>query len=363
MKTVRGMLVGALALGIQLASAQAAVQNSVALRFDGTQTQENIALQDAITHTIYEDRRELYSCIQNEFAGYRRVCRMENRYSCRTEKVCRNIPDQVCQTKPNGEKTCKDITRRECRMERACGHYPEEVCSREPYYEPVVRTCERWNRVAVGEETDYIVNARVQVRFGQAPAGIRADEDLRIDLRGADLSIRAVRPSNRLVILVNKRETIQTIREKGAGAGEKQIDTLYDVSFADAQAARLPLARGMKDLQVSNNRLTFTVGRIEIPELLHARLEIMREKSLSKDEYIYRGDLAADHTQFIDMGDHTQVSVNLSALSMKRELRGGKFNFHVFMTVKDSQGATVINPQTLKALGGETVKHQGSLKL
>lgn len=298
-------------------------------RFDGSQRSNTLTLEGTKTHTEYRYEQRARTCYRQVLVGYRNVCRR-----VRTGSRC---------TTRNGQRVCTPVyTRR---------------CTRRPVYRSEPYTCYETVRVPY-EVFDYYTQANVNFTFAPTPAGINANEQLKVRLNGDDLST-SVNSSGKLILLYDRQETAYMDN------GTKFINVQYFIEFVDLEKALAPLRGGIQLAEVKEDALIFNAGEIPQDMSYKFKLNIQKNRFLLSDPVLFSGDLNQGDLEISNMNGRSEVKVNLANLGVK--LGKGRYKMS-FRTEVNLPMDRILNSRDIPALKYDVnkklkVKRNGEVRI
>jgi hypothetical protein len=347
---MRRSLIVLLASSLLVSTATAFAGSFETIELDNQKTSHQAALISFESHTIYREVDVPYTCYHREFVGYETFCELVPRTSCGNENVCTDQKQEVCHTDSAGVKTCETINRRHCEVKNVCRTVNERVCHREPIYRDVADTCYRRETVAVGQETDYRVHAKVTVNVNQV-AGIGAVKDvIGADLDGTKLTLSEASTKSGLLYVVTAREyDVNTVKEKTHGSpGHKEVEVTYTLEAVKAADILSPVKGGIQDVKLERDVLRYTIGKVVREDLLATEVEIKRVRSsIIPDKKLIETTVSKADMMLRDAGDRTEVLIDLGALGLKEQLEvDKKYSIRVKVSASDG-GKRLLNPGVL----------------
>lgn len=276
MKSIAGLL--SLMFSLTLFASTGETQT---FRFDGSQRSNTLQLQGSKSHTEYRYEQRARTCYRQVIVGY--------------QNVCRNVQTGTRCTTRNGQRTCTPVYTRQC--------------TRRPIYRSQPYTCYEQVRVAY-EVFDYYTNATVNFSFAPTPAGIAANEEIKVTLNGEMLSTD-VRSSGKLILLYNKQESSYMDN------GTKFINTNYFVEFIDLEKAISALRGGIQMVEANEDELVFEAGAIPSDVSYDFSLNLVQKKFLARDITLYNAVLSQDKVEIENQGSRSVVKVKLDKLGIK----------------------------------------------
>ncbi|MBC7693704.1 MAG: hypothetical protein H7222_18200 [Methylotenera sp.] len=222
-----------------------------------------------------------------------------------------------------------------------------------PRYVQEPYSCLKLRTVAVGEQTDYFVSARVSVQSQLAPAGAQPNEDLAISLNGTSLSASSTSGTNS-VILRGQLNASAAITRPEVGydsmngtAGEKQVTGTLALELYRVADVTSPAAGGINDLKFDGRDITFTVGKVMLPQFFSGHVSIERKRALWVDKKIADVDFNASTVELHEQGERTQVVIHASAL-VSEEIKS-RSKYEIELRINNGSDGQMLNRQVIPA--------------
>lgn len=306
MKTIAALL--SLIFSLTLFASTGETQS---FRFDGLQRSNTLQLQGSKTRTEYRYEQRARTCYQQVIVGY--------------QNVCRRVQTGTRCTTRNGQRVCTPV-------------YTNR-CTRRPIYRSQPYTCYEQVRVAY-EVFDYYTNATVNFSFAPTPAGITANEEIKVTLNGEMLSTD-VRSSGKLILLYNKQESSYMDN------GTKFINTNYFVEFVDLEKARSALRGGITMIEANEDELVFEAGSIPNDVTYEYSLNLTQKKLLARDVTLYNSVLAQENIEIENQGSRSLIKVKLDNLGINLGKGSYAMTFRTGLSLPTNR---ILNSRDLPAL-------------
>jgi len=389
--------------------------------FDGSHLEQSVTLTGQQTHPVYEDRVIPKTCYKDELIGYERECHMEDRQQCEThyekqcypitrrectpttrrechtetrtectpitrrecsqERVCEDVPEQVCRTDAQGNQHCRTVIARRCHTEnqcrdvsdRVCRSYPEQVCNdvrdeichdvsdtecrdipREtchpvseqvcndvPQYRQVAYDCSTTEQVYLRDELDFNVTANVIVDFQIEDVSTTPREKFKVSLNGERIDLSLIESSDQYLVLIDKLDTkVSTTAPK-----EKKIESNIKVKLISIDALKAPIERNLLSIErFSSKELILSSSELKYPSLFGIETNIKKGSSTvllnvsNVSSLNYESPRAGFSTFTLDFAKLELPSVIQ---------RGVKYKVGLRLFVKQPKDGSLLNPKLL----------------
>jgi hypothetical protein len=308
----------------------ASTGSSGSVTIDGSRNQSQVDLNGTKTHTEYRSVFQHRTCYRRVRVGYGRICHRE-----RTGERCR--------TNNQGRRICTPTYRNVCR-DRARHRQVPYDCS---FYRQVPY-----------EVFDYNVVANTNFTFGDFPAGIRANETLKVKLHGDLLTVKT-KSSGNLILLYNK-----TVSQYMNG-DTKYIQTDYFLEFMDLRKATSAFNKPVQLTELVDGKLIFKLGELnEEMNYIHT-LKIVRKKFLARNPVLIDRILLDGETEIEHANGATTISIDSDNHCV--DLKKGRFNVE-FKTKLNVPADRVLNIKDIPNLFTKSknklkIKRNGKIKI
>jgi hypothetical protein len=287
-------------------------------KVDGSAQNLFMTVRGEKTHTEYREETESYTCYESVFDGYREVCSSVG-------------GGEECGVTPSGRQ-CFPVP-------------PHQECSNEPVYREVETTCHRTVQVPY-EVKDYDVETDVNVVV--FPSAIGAlDETLQIDQRGESVRVLAQQTSKKA--LIYSQAEYKTISFNGS---LKKMESTVTIAFESMEKYASPMMTEMSELTTDGSSLSFTLGRVYLPENLSISADIFRYFLIIPHRLLNRK-LTAEEYMIEDAGQGlSRVKIDFNKLGLTSKMRGKTVHFKIGIRLQVPQ-ENLINGQDLPDLSDE----------
>ncbi|MBC7693558.1 MAG: hypothetical protein H7222_17465 [Methylotenera sp.] len=350
------LVLSALSMNLESAFAQSSEQVVI----DGRDSVLQLRLDSEESHTLYSQRIVPDTCYRTEQRGYRDVFVTQIRHECAVEHLCRVHNENVCRTGTNGVQSCILTPLNKCGDENVCRDVSVLLNHPEPVYVQVAYACTKVETYASGTELDYLVTADVNLNIAALPVGSRAREVLQASLSGTNLSLASVSSEGSLLFLAIgqvSNQVTQTKRENGAG--QKVVTANYDIQAVSAKDLKSPLT-SITGSRIEDGVLKFSIGKVVHPEMLNIALHVDKHRNLIGRKDLFTGVLSSAQVVLNDVGNQTEVSIDLSQLDRGSEMNKGKLKFEITVSSDAGQLGTLLNP---KVMGAKSINGTYEVKL
>lgn len=203
-----------------------------------------------------------------------------------------------------------------------------------PYYTTEAYTCYENSSVPV-EVQDYAVTASVLFNFGQLPAGLVANEQIKVSLNGDQVSV-SLKDSKKIAFFATKTE------QEVVSGGQKDIAVTYNIEMASASELLAPISKGITSISIDQNDvLRFNVGLVEHPDTFQPHLRLKNDGNV-----LIERDLQTNEYQLTSSGQVTTVTVDLKALGVAQKI-DKDHSVKLKITSKLVVAGSLLNPSVL----------------
>ena len=274
-------------------NARASTRDVEVISFTGAGSNKTLLLSADKTHTEYRTEVEARTCWRQE-VYYQQVCR------------------------PNGP-----------------GLPP--TCYTQPVYRSVPYTC--YVNVQVPYEVfDYHVQASVDVRFGDVPAGLTANERVTVALNGDVVSLSAVGTKSMVMELSGLDQAVTM------NGNVKNIAAIATIDLHDVAPVKEALQ--MTQASVKKSVLTYTLGPVDGVKIKHS-LKLAKNPLIGSSTLLFKDRLGEGVLTREANGNNTSFKVAFKDL-IGRVLGNGRYD--VVITADFDAGVSVINDRDLGGL-------------
>lgn len=291
---MRTLLIALLMAG----SAQAGSGEARDIIFTGANSNESVSLRGQETHTEYRTETRIETCWRNELVGYQHVCEGGIGYPY-------PYPHPV--PYPG----------------------PYRRCFLQPVYRQVPYSCERVVRIPY-EVVDFDVVANVNVKFGSVPAGVSANETLKVSVNGANMSLSST--GSKALIHQLTQENIQV----AVNGKQKTVTANYTVEFTEAA----PVLAALSQPKASMNTEAFKLelGPMNPAATLSHSMEVWK-LYVGSDDKLFDRALSANEVEVTPLGSRTEYKVGFGKLGVKF----GRGKYSATMTTRFAPKGKLLN--------------------
>ncbi|HLE09878.1 MAG: hypothetical protein A2504_10830 [Bdellovibrionales bacterium RIFOXYD12_FULL_39_22] len=190
------------------------------------------------------------------------------------------------------------------------------------------------------EVRDYFILGEIEMMLGPAAQELGPNQEVAVSLNEMNIKVE-VRGTEALVaygevldyqVLSDRRPT-------------KKFRVLYQVSFGRLSEHLNPVSAPLSEMSYRDYSLTFKVNRVDFPESFVPGLKIVQKKLFSS-QVIDDRDLYPSEYELLEMGDKTQVTVDLSRYK-NYFTKGGSFELTARSQIKFKHPKIIsVTPQT-----------------
>lgn len=324
---VRSFLVWSL-----LAPSAAALADALtSFPYGGLAYTDQITLENDAMKPVFKDVVIPRTCYRQERCGSHQECRIFYRNECHVEHR------RVCD--PHG---CHDVPQTVCRSR------PERVCTTVDDYRPVPYDCSTTERRQVGEEVDYHVSTKTQVRVSPVESSVPLQARLSLNLKGPKLSA-AVVSQNARILYVGQPQVVSM--QETQKLKTYSYDLILKALNMDLLTA--PMNGPMSIVPTSDgHEVTFYVSKVIYPEQTALRFALVRlgPPGALSDHVLVSKPLVAGEYEMTDLdATRSQIRVHLDRFRMNETLANGTYETSLLIRIplEDLRAQGVVNPELL----------------
>jgi hypothetical protein len=252
---------------------------TVNFTFDGSRgTPTSFRLEASQTHTEYRTETQQGTCYRQVLNGYQRSCYWVTQPRCFYNRMGQYI----------------------------CQNYRSQRCENRPVYRSEPYSCTQQVQVPY-EVFDYNVIGSFNFKFGVAPRGSVPHELFTLSLDGSQ-DLLEVKGSKNLIIYGEKKSST-------TGDGElRNLDVNWEISFENLWEKFLPVLKGIKDVEMDGESLSFVSGRVEANDPVDVSL-YLEQKKWGRNPVLINRVLRGGEYRLEQLdNDTTRIHVDLEAL-------------------------------------------------
>lgn len=174
--------------------------------------------------------------------------------------------------------------------------------------------------IKVDRDGYYLYSVKTNVTFNFDPKNKHIGTDELIEVRMNDLDIGMAAAMNNDVLTMIKLNDVWRVRD----VDEWFVYFIIDVHFAKgASTALYFLKEKIEDIMVEDDYLSFTTGKISPPQLVNARIKVI--KTSGRDKTLFDFNVLGKDMELTEFGpDRTLVTMDLAELIDMNQIERGE---------------------------------------
>ncbi|OFZ18607.1 MAG: hypothetical protein A2X94_01565 [Bdellovibrionales bacterium GWB1_55_8] len=268
-------------------------------------SEHSLSLSGVQEHDVYQEVLVPRTCSRQVFGHY--------------ETVCHTVSHRVCHNDRRGHRICRESPRRECHQ--VARYYTE-------FYD-----CSYTTTVKVGTETDYYVNASINVKV-TAPEGAVPHETLRasIDRHSGTVDFSAARTSGEFLVFVKESAETQV------NGKQKSVQVQAEVTLVPTAGIRKAFRTGISSVDFKSGVLSFEMPTHVFSKEVQLSLTVKRQRTLWFSKKLFSGQISASALEVAEGTETSRYTLDLAKLGMKEALKNEK-NYKLQIKLEPSHSA------------------------